>query len=490
MPAGSRSEPLGWLAPLVAAPPAAIFGALIAQDRSSIAWSVVGAIVGAVLTALCGLWAMRERSPLRLLGRFIASATVAGSLGAPVTLLTLELALGDHDRSPAAFFPLGFTSAIGCVFGLAYGVGCGLVLALMLRLHRGPSRARRAVAIGGASWATTAVATLASSADRGTSGLLLLLLGCGVTMLVLSPLLRKKHEVSLCREREAPQVAGRSRGRLNAALLLGPGLAVGLVVLDRFIPRDMLPSGSIHLLAAGLAPALLAALVGAWSMRSARSPASVCLRGFVACTFAGAICAPSTYLVLVAATFGEVELDLRTFWLVSLFGGAIGVPTGLVLGVVFGGALAAVARLCRGVNARWIERASLGAAWLAAGGAAIVVHYLLGPSEALEWPSAMPMTSVVVTAAIVVMVAGLVLGGPAALRLVRAWRLLSAARRGERSDYAVVARDEIEDDEAIAALPAYLPFGRLDAVLVRTIDPARAPFRDAPLTELVALVPS
>src|SRR5690606_29649187 len=115
-----RSEPLGWLAPSVVAPPAAALGALVgAVHDDSAAVPVIGAVTGLVLAVLAGLWGARERSAWRLFGRFVASSTLAGGIGLTGARAAPELA-----EVAFRFDPWGSAMlfSYGCLLGLAYGV--------------------------------------------------------------------------------------------------------------------------------------------------------------------------------------------------------------------------------------------------------------------------------------------------------------------------------------------------------------------------------
>lgn len=483
--AAARSEPLGWLAPLVVAPPAAVLGAAVGgaplgPDDPNLVWSLVGALTAGLLAALSGCSGMRERRPERLWGRVATSAALAGgilllaTLGARELVSTGSLGWGLRDG--------GFLFGYGAVGGLAFGLVAGLWLALMLRLRRGPSRTRRMAILGGTGWVATAAALLVPAPHASAPALVLLV--CGLAALMLSPLLGARDGLAPDAPevlQAAPQATGRSS--LGGLLLLGPGFPLGLVVLERVVP-DSMHEGGLDLLVASVVPALLAALVGAWSMRGGAGPAHIGVRALAACLFAGAACAPLTYLTLVAS--GGAGFSLRDLGLVSLIGGGVGIPIGLALGVPFAAAVAALSRLSRGALARPIERAWLGVVWLAAGAAAIGVSRLL-PLDGWLRPAEV-MTGQALITALVVMAVGMGVAAAAALQLARAWRLLVQAREGRLSAYAVIARSEL-DDAMIAALPAYLPFGRLDAVLVRRDDPKSAPFRDATVSEPLALVP-
>ncbi len=472
-----------WLAPLSVAPPAAALGDLVSRDAPAI-----GAAGAALLASASALWVLRERRPLRLAGYVTATSLLAGCVGAPIVYALAEgISLRDPPALPLA---LGFLCALGGVLGLGWGFAAGAALALAVRGRPGPARS---LFVAGTAWMVAAVAKLAVLEWEASSHLVALLAG-GALLVVVSPLLRARSaaapdEPAPARE---PQRERASAWGWGALALVGPGLALGVVVLERSIPRDWVPS-AMPLLAAALVPALLAALAGAFSARG-RAPVWVALRALFACALSGLVCAPLTYAVVVTVRFGEVPADPSTLGLVSLFGGAIGAPVGLLLGVLFGGALALVARLRRGALARPIERASIAALWVAAGALALFIELVAAPDRYLvdfgvSFSGYGSSLAVCVASGLVVLF-GLVLGARALLRLVRAWRLLASARRGRDAEYAVALRSELDaDEETLAALPAYLPFGRLDGVLVRRADPSPAPFRQATVQELVALVP-
>lgn len=469
-----------WLAPLSAAPPAAAVGELISRDAP-----MIGAAGAALLASASALWVLRERRPLRLAGYVTATSLLAGCVGAPIMYALAEgISLRDPPALPLA---LGFLCALGGVVGLSWGIASGAALALAVR---GGPRPSRSLFVAGAAWMVAAAAKLAFTEWVARPHVVALLVG-GALLVVISPLFRARSPAAPEEPAPAHEPRRASAWAWGALALVGPGLAAGVVVLERSIPRDWVPSAT-PLLAAALVPALLAAAAGAFSARG-RAPIWVALRALFACALSGLVCAPLTYVVVAAVSVGEVPADASTLGLVSLFGGAIGAPVGLVLGVLFGGALGLVARLRRGALAGPIERASIGALWATAGGGALLVELNALPGEHFVTLGAIGdanSVTVTVTAAAVAL-GGLALGGRALLRLTRAWRLLASARRGEHAEYAVALRSELDaDEEALAALPAYLPFGRLDGVLVRRADPSPAPFRHATVSELVALVPA
>lgn len=371
----------------------------------------------------------------------------------------------------------------------SYGLSAGGVLALLVRLHRGPRRVRRVLRLAGCIWAALALGLFAV-AERASEGMALLF-ACGVTSMTMSHLCSVHEAVPRRERRQMLPIPSRHARRRGALILLGPGLVLGLAVLERVIPPMLIRTEWRSLAIAGVAPAVLAALVGAWSM-PAKMPSQVATRALFASIVAGGVCAPLTYLLLVAARWalqGELHwVHWRQFIAVSSVGGIIGAVIGGLLGAGFAVILAAAARLSRGAFARDLVRALGAGAWLLAGAVVLAVDVWAVPAPIL---GGRPDLSVAQGAALVVMAVALVVGIEALRRLFHACRLLHRARRGTHPQYVVVRASDLDiDDASIAALPAYLPFGRLDGVLVRKLATGQPPFRDGSVSDLLARVPA
>ncbi len=465
----TRSEPLGWLAPFAVVPPAAMVGTLLGWEHAGIAPPITGALVAAVLAGAVASFGIRERRPFRLAMHVFGGMALAGSLGLPAATFALDPTRYGVDWSTMCL--------AGALIGLMFGFVAALALALMLRVHRGIHARRNAVAATGAIWIVFGSLTLYTDWHAPP-----LLMAIGVGLILVAPLWRPST-VSEPHVRQSEDDGGApamGSGTMGVLLVLGPGYALGLAVLEGAIPLSMLPGGALQLLVAGLSPAFLAALVGSFSAR-ASLPLWVGMRALAASTIAGVLCAPLTYFLVVA--WPGKDFDANEFGWVVLFGGMIGAPAGIGFGVLFALTLAGMSRLSRGMLSPLIARTCVGALWIAAG--ALVV--LVGKIGLVSMPVLDDATSAM-GASILVALVGSVLFVLASVRLARALLLLRQARRGHRSDYEVIAASEV-DENIVATLPMYLPFGRTDAVLVRRADPERAPFRGAPLIEPVALVP-
>lgn len=466
---------LGWLAPIAAVPPAAALGAAVWSEAPAI-----GAAIAAAIGAGAGLFVARRRRPSQALHDFFAFSMVASTLAFGGSALATM-----HASAPIDPFDLSARLVAGALVGMAYGVVIGAALALVLRARSLGATGLFAVGLG---WTVVPVSLALVTKDPGRLAALVGILGwLGAVASLRADLqaLARSSAGAGARERAARTPAPFVR---RALVLLGPGYAIGAVVLERVVPGHMLRAPGDLMLAA-LVPALLASLVGAFGLCA--SGRGLAARAPFAGVVAGFVCAPLTYLVLRASgsppLFGQSVL--RELFFVAIDGGMLGAPLGLALGVSFVPALALVSRLGRGVHARTFERAAAGALWILAASLAAIPLALGWDGPRCEWARRLPEAVHGVLA--IVLLGGVALGAPAWARAIRAVGFVCLARRGRLAGWAVVHRAALDaDDATVAALPAYLPLGDTDGVLVRLGEGPAAPFRSASMPELVARVPA
>lgn len=474
------SKPLGWLAVPILAFPAAHFGTVVSEsvDAPNEWWSaMLSWLAAAILGSVVALFVRKERRAAPLAPRIVVATTLGGVILGSLALL-IQAPRWD-------VVVVGVGALFGALGGVAFGVIAWLLVALALRAHRGPRARPRLLLVAGLAWLVSLALRPENSVLLWAS--LLSILGGAIWLGWARRMARPDGDLADEPRDDEPAVRESLESRARGALLLVvPSYVLGLLVLERAIPSGMLGASTAAPLLgiAALVPALLGAGVGGWS-RGAHGPGKAALRAFGASVLAGLVCAPLTFLCLLPFILSDTNDVAGTFFLVTFYGGIIGVPAGISFGFLFAATAALTSRLERGLLARPIARVLMAGSWIFASLLVIAIDLAPGASTQLAPTAVSGSQPWVPWLGLAIIVAAVATGTGPARELWRWLRLFRHAGRPS-SDHDIVALEDLDGDGL--DLEPLFPFGGVDAVLVRTRTAGAAPFREGTVSRPVGLV--